>query len=396
LNVKKSSKDSGMPGTDDTYGEQPLDEKVASEIIRGLWSGLCGQQEQARRAIERLARATEARLPYFASRCRRLLTQAVPPTTSMRETPGFRTSHAPTPDSGTRLSHLLVEENPKLHLEPRWDASVTHALERLVAERKMRDLLAAKNLVPTRTALFVGAPGQGKTLAARWTAGQLGLPLHVVNLASVMSSYLGRTGANLQELMAAASQEPCVLLIDELDCLAKRRGDASDVGEMNRLVTVLLQQLDSWSDQSLLIAATNHPDLLDPAVWRRFEVVVQFPAPTKDDLIHLARQVLGSEEAQATKAGMDALIAAHADGSYSDFTTALLRARRTAIITDKPLNEILVEAAAQRVAQQPNKTSKKQVATALREVGWTERQIRDLTGLSRDVIRTLPGGRRRG
>lgn len=384
-----------MPDVENTCIDSILDDKVASEIIRAMWSGLCGQQEQARRAIDRLARATESRSPEFASRCRRLLTQAVPPTALIREAAGFRSSPAASPD-GNRLNHILVEENPRPHLEPRWGASVTNALERLIAERRLRDLLAEKDLVPTRTALFVGAPGQGKTLAARWTAWKLGLPLHVVNLASIVSSYLGRTGANLQELMTASSQMPCVLLLDELDCLAKRRGDASDVGEMSRLVTVLLQQLDAWSNQSLLIAATNHPDLLDPAIWRRFEVVVEFPAPTDDDLVHLAYQMLGSDEAQATKAGLDALVAAHAGGSYSDFTTTLLRARRAAIVTSKPLISVLIEVAAERIAEKPNKIAKKQVATALREGGWTEREIRNMTGLSRDVIRTLPGGRHRG
>jgi len=372
------------------------DEKISGDIIRAMWSGLCGQQEQARRAIERVAKATEALSPDFASRCRRLLTQAVPPAASVREAAVFRNPNATAPNGNAHLSHLLIEAEPKPHIEPRWNPSVSGALERLITERKMRDRLEASGLAPTRTALFVGPPGQGKTLAARWTAWKLGLPLHVVNLASVVSSFLGRTGANLQELMAASSQVPCVLLLDELDCLAKRRGDATDVGEMNRLVTVLLQQLDAWSDQSLLIAATNHPDLLDPAVWRRFEVIVQFPSPTQEDLLHLATQMLGVNEAKAAKAGLDALVAAHAGGSYSDFTTSLMRARRTSIIASKPLVSVFIEAAAERVADQPDKAFRKLVATALRTAGWTERDIRTMTGLSRDVIRILPGGRRRG
>lgn len=384
-----------MPEREATCDGPISDDKVSSEIIRALWSGLCGQQEQARRAIERVARASETLSPQFASRCRRLLTQAVPPTASMREASAFRNPNGTAPESNTPLSHLLIEAEPKPHIQPRWDPSVSGPLERLIAERKLRDRLEASGLAPTRTALFVGPPGQGKTLAARWTAWKLGLPLHVVNLASVVSSYLGRTGANLQELMAASSEEPCVLLLDELDCLAKRRGDATDVGEMNRLVTVLLQQLDAWSDQSLLIAATNHPDLLDPAVWRRFEVIVQFPAPTKEDLFHLAHEMLGLKEAKAAKVGLEALVAAHAGGSYSDFTTSLMRARRTSIIADKPLVSVFVEAAAERVAHQPDKASRKLVATALREARWTERDIREVTGLSRDLIRTLPGVRRR-
>lgn len=379
----------------DTCG---MDESMHSELLRALWAGLCGQQEQTRRAVERLAKAFESGAPDLAARCRRLLTQAVPAGQPLREAAGFRATPAwsSMTDKDSRLNLLLIEPIPKLAVEPRWDPSVVDTLNRLITERRMRKELAAKKLTPTRTALFVGAPGQGKTLAARLLARQLGVPLHTVNLAAVVSSYLGRTGANLQQLMAASAEQPCVLLLDELDCLAKRRGDPSDVGEMNRLVTVILQQLDSWSDHSLLVAATNHSDLLDPAVWRRFEVVIQFPPPSHDDLASVASQILDKEDANGAKAGLEALIEAHVGGSFSDFTTSLEQARRTSVVTGTDLGKALLRSAAQQVSQQTDKGRRKGVASALRGAGWTERDVREVTGLSRDLIRKLPGGRTHG
>ena len=116
----------------------------------------------------------------------------------------------------------------------------------------------------------------GKTMAAQWVATQLGLPLAVLDLSSVMSSLLGKTGINLRHAFDYAKQSECVLLLDELDAIGKRRGDDSDVGE--RLVTVLLQQVDDWPDGAGLILG-NHPELLDAAVWRRFDLAVPFPEP---------------------------------------------------------------------------------------------------------------------
>ena len=95
-----------------------------------------------------------------------------------------------------------------------------------------------------------------------------------------MSSLLGKTGNNIKSVMDYAKEKPCVLLLDEFDAVAKRRDDYRDVGELKRLVTVLLQTIDEWPATSLLVAATNHPDILDPAVWRRFEHILKFNMPS--------------------------------------------------------------------------------------------------------------------
>lgn len=153
-------------------------------------------------------------------------------------------------------------------------------LESLIEERaRLRDLAKA-GLEPTRTVLFTGPPGVGKTMAARYMASALILPLITIDLAAVVSSFLGRTGQNLRQALEYARSFPCVLLLDEFDALAKRRDDPTDVGELKRIVNVLLLELEQWPATGLLVAATNHPDLLDRAIWRRFERVIVFPMPT--------------------------------------------------------------------------------------------------------------------
>ena len=129
-------------------------------------------------------------------------------------------------------------------------------------------------LSPTRSAIFVGPPGVGKTLTARWLASQLGVPLYVLDLTAVMSSLLGRSGTNLRAALDFAKRSPCVLLLDEIDAIAKRRSDDTDIGELKRLVTVILQEVDEWPATGLLLAATNHAELIDPALWRRFDLVI--------------------------------------------------------------------------------------------------------------------------
>jgi hypothetical protein len=165
---------------------------------------------------------------------------------------------------------------------PVFGGQVQDVLDDVLREWQSLDLLIKEGLTPARMLLFCGQPGVGKTLAAHWLAQELKLPLLTLNLATVMSSYLGKTGNNVRAVFDHAMTRPCVLLLDEFDAIAKRRDDDSDVGELKRLVNVLLQALDEWPANALLIAATNHGELLDPAVWRRFDHVVQFEPPSAE------------------------------------------------------------------------------------------------------------------
>lgn len=153
-------------------------------------------------------------------------------------------------------------------------------VERLISEHRQKRELAKHGYAPKTKLLFWGPPGCGKTLTANYLGYELGLPVGVVYLNALISSFLGDTASNLQRVFQLASNTPMVLLLDEIDTIGKNRDDKNDVGELKRIVNSLLQAMDFFtSKNSLVIAASNHQYLLDPALWRRFDDIVHFPLP---------------------------------------------------------------------------------------------------------------------
>jgi len=288
-------------------------------------------------------------------------------------------------DLDSRLPLLRREETIVLTHEPIYTDSLQSVLQQLVQEHLRSDALYAAGLAPTRTALFVGPPGVGKTLAARWVARALGLPLLVLDLSSVMSSFLGRTGGNLRRVFDHARTTPCVLLLDELDAVAKKRDDASEIGELKRLVTVLLQEIDAWPEGSLMLAATNHSELLDPAVWRRFEAVLEFDLPETSARASALRAFLDGEHVADE---VLALVAAATKGnSLSALESDALAARRSAALGAGSLDEALTRIACARLQSLPAQQRAGLVASIVSTGIMSQRQASALTGVSRDTIR---------
>lgn len=296
-------------------------------------------------------------------------------------------------DIDSRLELLRRYDPDDIPGEPTWPVDVAIHLQRVLVERQRERELHTAGLTPTRSMLFVGPPGVGKTLAARWIARELKFPLLVLDLSAVMSSFLGRTGGNIRSVLDYAKSFSSVLLLDEFDAIAKRRDDSSEIGELKRLVTVLLQEVDHWPAHSLLIAATNHPELLDPAVWRRFEQVVQFPLPTDMDIRKLIEGSL-----QGLYGGLDPMaIAAVLRGrSFADIARLLTAAKRDAIVSEKSPIEALTNLLSE-VIRGASKPSKLTLAAELTKLRMSQRDIAELTGLSRDTMRKHLGltGRKR-
>ena len=152
-------------------------------------------------------------------------------------------------------------------------------LKSFILNYKNADKLNELGIGVSNTLLLYGPPGCGKTKCAYLIARELNLPLIIARLDSLISSYLGTTAKNIRTLFEFAQKMPCVLFLDEFDAIAKARDDSNELGELKRVVNSLLQNVDSMSEDSLLLAATNHEKLLDTAVWRRFDYKLEVELP---------------------------------------------------------------------------------------------------------------------
>jgi SpoVK/Ycf46/Vps4 family AAA+-type ATPase len=210
---------------------------------------------------------------------------------------------------------------------------VRDLLLRVISENRSRGRLERFGVSPRRRLLFHGAPGCGKTLAAAVLAGEMGLPLMTVRFDALFSRFLGATAVQLRAIFAEMPRRPGVYLFDEFDSVAKARGDSQDVGEMNRVVTAFLQLVDADVSGSILVAATNHVELLDRAVFRRFDVIVPFEKPTRDQLIDILKLRLGSIGLTSTQSEQ---LATRAEGwSFADVARACDDAVRTMALDNR-------------------------------------------------------------
>ena len=230
--------------------------------------------------------------------------------------------------------------------------TVSAGLESIVEEIRRWVELDAAGLPRRQRLLLQGPPGCGKTTAAEAVAAELGRPLLVVRLDAVVSSYLGETASNLRRSLDYADQAPFVVLFDEFDALGRSRDDSSEHGEMKRVVTAFLQMADRYRGPSLLLAATNHPALLDEALWRRFDEVFTFSLPT----VHQLRQLLRLRLKGVAHSGLevDRYASALKGRPHAAAEKLVIDARRNALLRDSAVVESDdVDKALQGIASRP-------------------------------------------
>lgn len=220
--------------------------------------------DEKRRNNQRLAGDLLALLdePNTARRTERL-PDVAPPLDRERQAPLFEIR---SPDR--RRSELILRSTTRT------------IVDRIIDENASSERLRIHGLKPARRMLFCGPPGTGKTVTAEVLASELSLPMIYVRFDAVVSSLLGETSANLRRIFEYAQRGRWIVFFDEFDAIGKSRDDESEHGEMRRVVNTLLQLIDSFESESLVIAATNYERSLDYAMWRRFDEVVQFPLPT--------------------------------------------------------------------------------------------------------------------
>lgn len=221
-----------------------------------------------------------------------------------------------------RFSDLVLEQD------------VLEICRELVEEHHRSDLLGTYGLEPRHRILFAGPPGNGKTTLAEAFASELMYPLIVVRYENIIGSYLGETASRLQKVFETARSRKCVIFLDEFETLGKERGDTRETGEIKRVVSSLLLQIDRLPSHTVVITASNHPELLDRAVWRRFQVKVQLPLPTKEQRILFIRN-FETRTGFSFKTTYSTLADKLADISFSEIEEFCIDVLRRCILSHK-------------------------------------------------------------
>ncbi len=268
-----------------SIGVSGVNEKMATtgESIRKLLLAYSRADDQAFReaAAEFIAEERRKNHHILANDLERILNGpngAAPKRIEVLRQLGYAPSDLPC-DKERGLPLVEVSE-PQRELEDLvLEQKVRDALDRLINEQRHGDTLRTHGLRPISKVLFCGPPGCGKTVAAEAVAKQLYLPLVLARFDAVVSSYLGETSANLRKVFDFAGRKPMAMLFDEFDAVGKHRTAEEEHGELKRVVNSFLQMLDGYRGEAMLIAATNHQGLLDPALWRRFDEIVFFDKP---------------------------------------------------------------------------------------------------------------------
>lgn len=236
------------------------------------------------------------------------------------------------------LSSLLAASYPKLRMSDMvLEKSIEERLNRIIKEQRQVIKIRSHGLAPRKKLLLIGPPGTGKTMSASVLAGELGLPLLAVRLESLITKYMGETAAKLRLIFDAIAQSRGVYLFDEFDSIGSQRGQVNDVGEIRRILSSFLQMIEQDDSDSIIIAATNHPEILDYALFRRFDDVIEYALPDKSLIIKLLKNRLSVIK---TSRIVWKKLAEEAFGlSYADLCKVCEDAIRDAIIYDR---EILI------------------------------------------------------
>lgn len=265
--------------------------------------------------------------------------------------PSGGTSPIPMVRPRGEVADLLTVSYPKARLDDLVLASKTRkVLERVIREHKTIRDIRAHGLAPRKKLLLVGPPGTGKTMTASVIAGELALPLFTVRLDRLITRYMGETAAKLRLVFNSIAQTRAVYLFDEFDSIGSERGLSNDVGEIRRVVNSFLQMVEHDSSDSIIIAATNHPKILDRALFRRFDDIIRYVLPTIEEVKSVLKARLGNAKT-ATRLQWTKLSLRAKGLSYADITRAAEDALKHALIERRPLKESdLSDALAERRA----------------------------------------------
>lgn len=257
-------------------------------------------------------------------------------TALMNDSPNKSTNNTPFIQNGTR--DLVFEVKPKKSFSDLiLNKELFDLCSELVEEHHRSDLLRSYGLVPRNRVLLAGPPGNGKTSLAEAIAYELMYPLLVVRYDNLIGSYLGETASRLQKVFDTARTRNCVLFFDEFETLGKERGDTKETGEIKRVVSSLLLQIDRLPSHTIVITASNHPELLDKAVWRRFQISAELKNPTKDQR-EMFLEKFEKTSNFSFKRSLDGLASKLSSSSFSEIEDFCVDVLRQSILKGKQDN----------------------------------------------------------
>lgn len=301
---------------------------AARHLIALLKSHVEGDEQEFLSVAMQVA-AHEARLGHvtIAQQLRDLIDEAKQRGSAVQHRPGQLIVLEPRGE----LANLLSVQTPSIRLsDMALPDALAERLKRVLLERRQQKKLREHGLNPRRKLLFIGPPGTGKTMTASALAGELHVPLFMIMLEGLITKFMGETAAKLRLVFDAIRQTNGVYLFDEFDALGAHRNQPNDVGEIRRVLNSFLQLLEKDTSQSLIVAATNHPNLLDRALFRRFDDVIEYALPDAK----LAEEILVRKLAVFQTADLDwSRILPEAEGlSHAELARASEEAAKQAVL----------------------------------------------------------------
>jgi len=287
----------------------------------------------------------------------------------------------------------LVEEQPWPITPVFLEDNLKKTFDSFISDIRHHDKLAQHGLAGRSNLIMSGPPGTGKTLVAGHIASQLNLPLYIVRLDSLVSSLLGDTAKNIRGVFDYVPKMGGVLFLDEFDAIAKVRDDKHELGELKRVVNTLIQAIDALDDRAIVIAATNHADLLDRAIWRRFPYRMNFTAPSSDLKKHLWNHFLFNDQGIESHIGLLSKLSKTLTGA--DIESIALAARRDALIKETSVDisqtamsvlEFEMQSTMPSSSHQENLNKKNIAVTLNSEYGLSQAEIAKVLNTTRQTI----------
>jgi len=263
-------------------------------------------------------------------------------------------------------------------------------LKQVIIEQRSAEKLKGRGVTPANRLIFCGPPGCGKTLSANALAGELDMQVAYVKLDGLVSSYLGQTGTNIRRIFEFVKDKRIMLFLDEFDAIAKKRDDSNELGELKRVVTTLLQNLDSMPSNVFLVAATNHHHLLDPAIWRRFNSSILLELPNYEQRKQMIDKFCSEKlpEYQMDKKTLGILSEGMSGAELKEFLLALAKycvlEEIVDMVTQKEIAEIWLQQNTLFISE--NSDDYMLALSKLKKNGIPLRTLEEITGIPKSTL----------